>query len=236
MPDELGDMLNDYSDTEDIIDSLYEQSIITKCAGEPQRKSIHVSDLTSECMRKAWYRLNDHAVDLRDFKKSLPLVHGTALHEVCNLGGVEHELSMFCNIKEGRTKEDKDDLYDCVKGSMDDLVEIDDELIICDKKTTKKSIPRQVPDNYKAQMNIYKLLYYVTTGIEIERACIIYIDKSSAWERHKTRCFDLKPIDEIRSYVLDKLSQINTDTPPDKVVTFLCPWCSYYTECNPNGY
>ncbi len=89
----------DYSETEDIIDSLYEQSIISKCAAEPQRKSIHVSDLTSECMRKAWYRLNDYAVDLKDFKKSLPLVHGTALHEVCNLGGVEHELSMFCNIK-----------------------------------------------------------------------------------------------------------------------------------------
>lgn len=227
----------DYSDTEDIIDSLYEQSIIDRCAGEPQRKSIHVSDLTSECMRKAWYRLNDHAVDLKDFKKSLPLVHGTALHEVCNLGGVEHELSMFCNIKEGRNKEDKDSLYDCVKGSMDDLVEIDDELIICDKKTTKKSIPREVPDQYKAQMNIYKLLYYISSGgVEIERACIIYIDKSSAWERHKARCFDLKPIEEIRQYVLDKLQILDTATPPKKVVTFLCPWCSYYTECNPNGY
>jgi CRISPR/Cas system-associated exonuclease Cas4 (RecB family) len=227
----------DYSETEDIIDSLYEQSIIDKCAAEPQRKSIHVSDLTSECMRKAWYRLNEHAIDLKDFKKSLPLVHGTALHEVCNLGGVEHELSMFCNIKEGRLKKDGDGLYDCVKGSMDDLVEIDDELIICDKKTTKKSIPREVPDNYKAQMNIYKLLYYIASdGVEIERACIIYIDKSSAWERHKTRCFDLKPIEEIRQYVLDKLQVLDTAVPPKKVVTFLCPWCSYYTECNPNGY
>lgn len=232
----MSDGINDYSETEDIVDSLYEQSIINKCANEPQRKSIHVSDLTSECMRKAWYRLNDHAVDLKDFKKSLPLVHGTALHDVCNLGGVEHELSMFCNIKENRPKGDKDSLFDCVKGSMDDLVEIDDELIICDKKTTKKSIPREVPENYKAQMNIYKLLYYITTGVEIERACIIYIDKSSAWERHKTRCFDLKPIEEIRQYVLDRLSILDTDTPPKKVITFLCPWCSYYTECNPNGY
>lgn len=226
----------DYSETEDIIDSLYEESIINKCASEPQRKSIHVSDLTSECMRKAWYRLNDYAVDLKDFKKSLPLVHGTALHDVCNLGGVEHELSMFCNIKKNRTKIDADNIYECVKGSMDDLVEIDGELIICDKKTTKKSIPREVPDNYKAQMNIYKLLYFITTGVEIERACIIYIDKSSAWERHKTRCFDLKPVEEIRKYVLDKLQVLNTEIPPEKVVTFLCPWCSYYTECNPNGY
>lgn len=224
------------SDVEDIIDNLYEQSIINKCASDPTRKSIHVSDLTSECMRKAWYRLNDHAIDLRDFKKSLPLVHGTALHEVCNLGGLEHELSMFCNVKTGKIKTDNDSLFDCVKGSMDDLVEIDGELFICDKKTTKKSIPKEAPDTYKTQMNIYKLLYYITTGVEIERACIVYIDKSSAWERHKTRCFELLPIEEIRKFVLDKLQVLDVDTPPKKVVTFLCPWCSYYTECNPNGY
>jgi CRISPR/Cas system-associated exonuclease Cas4 (RecB family) len=223
-------------DVEDIIDGLYEQSIINKCASGPVRKSIHVSDLTSDCMRKAWYRLNDHAIDLRDFKKSLPLVHGNALHDICNLDGLEHELSMFVNVKTGKVKEEGDSLFDCVKGSMDDLVEIDDELFICDKKTTKKSIPREVPDNYKAQMNIYKLLYYITTGIEIERACIVYIDKSSAWERHKTRCFDLLPIEEIRKYVLDKLQILDVKEPPKKVVTFLCPWCSYYTECNPNGY
>jgi CRISPR/Cas system-associated exonuclease Cas4 (RecB family) len=227
--------MND-SDVEDIIDNLYEQSIINKCASDPTRKSIHVSDLTSECMRKAWYRLNDHAIDLRDFKKSLPLVHGTALHEVCNLGGLEHELSMFCNVKTGKIKTDNDSLFDCVKGSMDDLVEIDGELFICDKKTTKKSIPKEAPDTYKTQMNIYKLLYYITTGVEIERACIVYIDKSSAWERHKTRCFDLLPIEEIREFVLSKLQVLDTSIAPAKVPTYLCPWCSYVTECNPQGY
>ena len=224
------------SDVEDIIDNLYEQSIINKCGSDPTRKSIHVSDLTSDCMRKAWYRLNDHAIDLRDFKKSLPLVHGTALHEVCNLGGLEHELSMFVNVKTGKIKTDSDSLFDCVKGSMDDLVEIDGELFICDKKTTKKSIPKEAPDTYKTQMNIYKLLYYITTGVEIERACIVYIDKSSAWERHKTRCFDLLPLDEIRKFVVDKLVQLDTKVAPVKVPTYLCPWCSYVTECNPQGY
>ena len=79
---------------ENIVDELYEQSIITKGRSDPVRKSIHVSDLTQECMRKAWYRLNDYAKDLKDFKKTLPLVHGNALHDICNLGGIEHELSM----------------------------------------------------------------------------------------------------------------------------------------------
>jgi hypothetical protein len=72
-------------------------------------------------------------------------------------------------------------------------------------------------------MNIYKLLYYITTGVEIERACIVYIDKSSAWERHKTRCFDLLPLDEIRKFVVDKLVQLDTKVAPVKVPTYLCP-------------
>ena len=122
----MSDGINIHEEAESIIDNLYEQSIINQVAKEPTRKSIHVSDLTSDCMRKAWYRLNDFAKDMKDFKKSLPLFHGTALHEFCDLNGVEHELSMFCNI---------DKLYDnyklknqsyikikeSVKGSMDDL-------------------------------------------------------------------------------------------------------------------
>jgi len=229
----MPDGINEY---EEIIDNLYEQSIINQVEKEPTRKSIHVSDLTSDCMRKAWYRLNDFAKDMKDFKKSLPLFHGTALHEFCDLQGVEHELSMFCDIKQMRIGIPEHNIMDSVKGSMDDLVEIDDELIIVDKKTTKKSIPRQAKDNHIAQMNIYKLLYFITTGVEIERAAIIYIDKSSAWERHQTRMFNLLPIEEIRKGVLDKLQILDTEQPPDRVVTFLCPWCDYYSTCNPSGY
>jgi CRISPR/Cas system-associated exonuclease Cas4 (RecB family) len=187
---------------EDIIDDLYEKSIINFEKSQGTRKNIHVSDLTDDCMRKAWYRINGHKQDDKDFKKALPLVHGTQLHECCNLGGVEHEMSLAGNIfKMERVDYSKDqhkDFYETIQGSMDDLIEIDDELIICDKKTTKKSIPREVSDKYKEQMNIYKLLYFIETGVEISRAAIIYIDKSSAWERHKTRVFDLDSIEEIR--------------------------------------
>ena len=218
---------------ESIIDDLYEKSVITFVASEPTRKVIHVSDLTQDCYRKAWYRLNDYAKDLKDFKKSLPLAHGTALHNVINLGGIEHELSMFCDIEQMNMVLKNPNLYQCVKGSMDDLVEIDDELIICDKKTTKKSIPRVAKETHQIQMSIYKLLYFITTGVDINRAAIIYIDKSSGWERHATRIFDLPPIEDIRKSVLSKLQILDTETPPDKVVTFLCPWCDYYISCSP---
>ena len=133
----------------------------------------------------------------------------------------------MCNI-------DNDDmLYNCVYGSLDDVIEIDDELIICDKKTTKKSIPRQVPDNYKIQMNIYKLLYFVNKGITIDKAAIIYIDKSTGWERHKTLVFKLDDIETTRKYILEKLKELDTREIPKKVITFLCPWCPYYSICKP---
>ena len=222
---------NDY--LEDIIDDLYEKAIISKELNQESRPTIHVSDLTQECMRKCWYRLNGFQPDKKDFKKALPLVHGTMLHEAVNLGGVEHELSLSANIKFMCPVQAGDGIYSCVYGSLDDIVEIDDELIICDKKTTKKSIPKEVPDNYKIQMNIYKLLYFVKTGISIDKAAIIYIDKSSAWERHKTLIFKLDDVETTREYVLSKLKELDTKEIPKKVITFLCPWCPYYSICKP---
>ena len=112
---------------EDIIDNLYEQSIINKGKSEPSRKSIHVSDLTADCMRKAWYRMNGFKPDEKDFDKTMPLVHGNALHDVCNLGGQEHEMKLHCDIKSMSTveslyrigREDGVNISNCVKGSMD---------------------------------------------------------------------------------------------------------------------
>ncbi len=221
---------------ESIIDKLYEESIVNYVSSEPTRKVIHVSDLTQDCMRKAWYRLNDYAKDLKDFKHSLPLAHGTALHNICNLGGVEHELSMFCDIQDMVSLPRHDggiSGFNCIKGSMDDLVEIDGELIICDKKTHKKGLPKVAKEQHIRQMSIYKLLYFITTGVEIKRAAIIYIEKVTAWERHQTRVFDLPSIENIRDFVLPKLQVLDTKTPPPKVTGFLCTWCDYYETCKP---
>lgn len=212
----------DNSQIESIIDSLYEKSIISYEAKQTPRNEIHVSDLTSECSRKAWYRMNNFIPDKKDFKKALPLVHGTMLHECCALGGLEHELKMSRPTRFG-----------ALVGSMDDLIEIDGELIICDKKTTKKSIPREVPDNYKTQMNIYAYMYWEQTGNKINRAAIIYIDKSSGWERHKTILFDLEPLESTKLLIDSKMKEITQKEIPQRVKSFLCPWCPFYTECKP---
>lgn len=225
-------------DYADIIDKLYEQSILNFESKQPIRKNIHVSDLVGDCPRKPWYRLHGYKPEPKDFLKAVPLVHGTMLHECVDLEGLEHEVKMAGQINnlvkhpymtEERNSEYK---YDVIQGSMDDLVEIDDELIICDKKTTKQ-LPREVTLQYKTQMNVYKLLYYINKGIDIKKAAIIYIDKTTGWAKHRTLVFELLDISEIQQFCLDRLRVLKSKRKPKRVESYLCNWCPHLKECNP---
>lgn len=221
-----------------IIDFLYEKSILDFEAKQESRKNIHVSDLVSDCMRKPWYRLRGFEEDKKTFAQALPLVHGTMLHECVDLGGIEHEVSLAANIDKmkpaGYTNaRRKANYYDIVQGAMDDLVEIDDELIICDKKTTRQ-IPKEISLQYKTQLNIYKLLYYINNDIDVKKGAIIYIDKTTAWNKHKTIVFDLLDIGEIKQFVLDRLALLERQQLPPRKESFLCHWCPFIDECKPN--
>lgn len=227
--------MNDYNK---IIDGLYEQSIMNYEKSQSTRTNIHVSDLVSECNRKPWYRLRDYNMPQKTFDKAIPLVHGTMLHECTNLGGIEHELKLAGNIitmkpAEYTNKPRKKDRYEVVQGSMDDLVEIDDELIICDKKTTKQ-IPKEVSVQYQTQLNIYKLLYYINYDVDISKGAIIYVDKTSGWSKHRTITFELLDINAIRDYVIFALDILKQADTPERVESYLCNWCPFFDECKPN--
>lgn len=207
---------------EQIIDTLYESGII-KSASQESRKSIHVSDLTQDCTRKAAYRLRGFEPEPLSFKQAVPLVHGTALHEKVDLGG-KNEIKVLGIFNSN-----------IVKGTIDDIVEIDDELIIIDKKTTAKSIPKKIPSQYQWQLNIYKLLYNMQEGVEIKRGAIVWIDKSSGWKNHRTSIVNLLPIKKIFTYVLSKLSLLEGKMMPERVVTPLCEYCPFFKRCKPYG-
>ncbi|MFB5617554.1 MAG: PD-(D/E)XK nuclease family protein [Nitrosopumilus sp.] len=222
-----------------IIDDLYEQSIINFESKQEARKNIHVSDLVSDCVRKPWYRLHGYKQKEKTFKQALPLVHGTMLHECVDLEGLEHEVALAANVYKDEpakytNKKRGKDYFEIVQGAMDDLIEIDDDLIICDKKTTK-SIPKEVSLQYKTQMNIYKLLYTINNpDVDIKKAAIIYIDKTTAWAKHKTIVFDLLDIGEIKQFVLDRLALLEGQQLPPREESFLCHWCPFIDECKPN--
>jgi len=207
---------------EQIIDNLYEEGII-KAGTQTPRKSIHVSDLTQDCTRKAAYRLRGFELEPLSFKQAVPLVHGTALHEKVNLGG-QNEIKIATVINDN-----------LIKGTIDDIIEIDDELIIIDKKTTAKSIPKKIPSQYQWQLNIYKLLYYMEKGIEIKRGAVVWIDKSSGWKNHRTSIINLLPIKKIFTYVRSKLQLLEGKALPPRVVTPLCEYCPFFKRCKPYG-
>ena len=213
----------------EIIDTLYESGII-KAAAQIPRKGIHVSDLTQDCTRKAAYRLRGFEPEPLSFKQAVPLVHGTALHEKVNLGG-KNEVPVkadFCLPEKGF-------LSTTVEGTIDDIIEIDDELIICDKKTTAKSIPGKIPSQYQWQLNIYKLLYFMQEDIDIKRGAVVWIDKSSGWKNHRTSIINLLPNKKIDTYVRSKLALLIRKPLPQRVVTPLCEYCPFFKRCKPYG-
>lgn len=222
---------------EQIIDFLYERAVISAATQEP-RTSIHVSDLTQDCTRKAAYRLRGFSPEPLSFKQAVPLIHGTALHEKIDLGGqneVPVESSFYTLTK--AMNDGAKGIYDkvTVKGTIDDIVQIDDELILCDKKTTAKSIPKKIPSQYQWQLNIYKLLYFRQTGIDIKRGAIVWIDKSSGWKVHRTSIIDLLPNEKILDFVRDKLQLLQRKALPSRVITPLCNYCPHLKRCKPFG-
>lgn len=228
-------MSNQLKEVESVLNHLFKQSIINFVKKDPERKNIHVSDLTGDCMRQPWYRLHSHTPMERTYSESVPLAHGTALHSISDLGGI-NEIKLAGNIfkmKAVRYDSRKRPLNfnEVVQGSIDDIIDIDGELIIADKKTTRDSIPKEAPMKYKLQMNIYKLLYFINKKVEIKKAGLIYIDKSSGWKRYKSIVFDLLPIDEIKDYVIDKLKILSQKDPPERVETYLCNFCPFRKEC-----
>ena len=203
-----------------VIDFLYETAVI-KAATQEVRRTIHVSDLTQDCMRKTAYRLRGFTPEPLSFKQAVPLVHGTALHEKISLGG-DNEVSVSAIIAN-----------DEIKGTIDDIIKVDDKIYIIDKKTTAKSIPKKIPAQYEWQLNIYKLLYYMEKKVDIKYGAICWIDKSSGWKNHKTYIVELLDNQNIMEYVLCKLAVLSTKRLPAKVTSPLCNYCPFFKECKP---
>lgn len=108
---------------------------------------IHVSDLIKPCMRNVIYNKEtpEHSIDT---EKMRPLFLGQAIHEVTdmstpNIQGlpVTHELPLYYNWLHKSPCKKEDILnavnkYDYITGKIDDIIEVNGELVICDKKTT----------------------------------------------------------------------------------------------------
>ncbi len=215
---------------------------------DKRSNTVHASHITGDCMRRTWY-------DFREKPESLSVESianfyvGQILHKNASLGK-KNEVHYSANIRTMKpipTKEINDiNRFDCVTGTADDLIEFEGNLIIADKKTwsslkinyrdggSYEKREKTEPDsNYITQLNIYKLLIYICDGVEAKKGVLLYLDKATSFKDPLPFVFDLKPIDEIRSIVTDKLNLIRQHIEPDRVITKYCNYCPHKKICDP---
>lgn len=214
---------------------------------DKRSKTVHASHLTGECILKTWYEFREKAEPL-SAQSIANFYVGQILHKNAPLGK-KNEVHYGANIRTMKpilTKDiNQNNIFDCVTGTVDDLIEYQGEMVIADKKTwsslyinhragTYEKREKTEPDaNYIKQLNIYKLLIYITDGVEAKKGVLLYLDKATSFKDPLPFVFDLQPVDEIRTWVLGKLDKIRQLVEPEKTITKYCNYCPFLKICDP---
>jgi len=219
----------------DFITKQFREVQKKKVIARERTKAIHVSDLTSPCMRRTWYNFRRPEISLT-MDSICNFYLGTLLHEQAVLGG-RNEIPLSANITEMKpisaTEINQENFNDCVTGTIDDILEINGKTVIVDKKTTNR-IPERPSEEYVTQINIYKLLLYINEKIDVKKGAILYLDKPSSFKETKCFDFDLMGLEEIEKMVKNKLAEIKSETEPYRAITFRCDYCPHLKTCDPH--
>lgn len=216
-------------------------------------KTIHCTAITGPCVRKPYYELQGEPQE-RTYESQAVMKLGTIVHELIILDKDTNEMSLAGNIRNMQylkpEKINHFNFFDCISGKIDDIVTINGEPVLVDKKTyssvTKKSAEdkdskvyfkfekREVDEDYVFQLNEYKLLYFLKTGIEVKKGVIVYLDTATRFARPRAFEVCLKPIPEIQAAVLAKLDLLKKGELPPRVVSWRCNYtCPYKVICKP---
>jgi len=216
---------------------------------------IHVSDLIKPCLRYSYY--HKEYPPMLDTKALKSMFYGQAVHKVTNMSTdpkMNEFLMMYNFIGEVNvepwTTENWDNeggkkWFDVIVGTIDDILMVDGEIVICDKKTTgnlswaKKG---NMGQSYRDQLNAYKYLYYMATGNEVKKGCIIYIENSVDPENYQDVvpvAAQLESIPVIESWLIPKAKAfrdylMKNELPP-LTRCYLCDgMCPYIEKCGLN--
>ena len=243
---------------------LTKKTISDDTESKGRGKTIHATSITGKCVRKPYYGLTEEEVPI-DYESSAVFKVGRMVHSGIQLSEEKNEYKMGGNIRNMTPIDSKRitivNFFDCITGTADDILDINGELVIVDKKTisavTKNSVdkffnippnekkppvflwmPKEASEDYVFQLNEYKLLYFIKHGIEIKKGAIIYLEMSTRFREPMVFEIDLLPIEEIRKQVIEKLDKlklgVETKTPPDRYIDWHCRYCLFAkTVCHP---
>ncbi len=131
--------------------------------------------------------------------------------------------------------------WDYLAGAIDDVIKIDDEYIICDKKTTAK-IENKVrwgpSDENKLQLNMYRVLLKKCYGIDAKWGCNVFVDIDPDSERGLVHpvAYKLRPIEETLDTMISTAEAlkdyITKGVLPPVHKCYLCDgMCDFATTC-----
>ena len=214
---------------------------------------IHVSDVIKPCMRYVIYSkiTPSTGMSTEDMKS---LYYGQLVHSRTVLGKPEHN-EMFLgynwvrdepiSLEEAQKIPEGDPKHlDMIYGSIDDLIQVGDKWVICDKKTTGsidyfKKDRVGASDTHADQINKYAVLLKKCYDIDADMGCVIYMPNSISRETKdivKPKAFKLKPKEETLTDMVEKARIIKNALTkkllPERTKCFLCDsMCPYATKC-----
>jgi len=214
---------------------------------------IHVSDIIKPCMRNVIYKkvLPEQRSSTEDMKS---LYFGQVVHSNSMMAKPEHHekfLAYDYVRDEPLTREDALEIpeedprqLDIIYGSIDDLIQIGDKWVICDKKTTGSidyfgRYNSKPSESHVDQINRYRVLLKKCYNIDAEFGCVIYISNKIEKEKRDApipHAFKLKPIEETLKDMIDKSriikGSMSDGTLPERTKCFLCDgMCPYASLC-----
>ena len=219
----------------------------------PRLGKIHVSDLIKPCMRNVIYKKisPELGMSTEDMKS---MYFGQLVHAHSQLADLEHhEKFLGYDYVEDKPvelewaqklKEDDPKHLDIIYGSIDDLIKVKGEWVICDKKTTGSigyfsRATSKVSDQHKIQINQYAALLKKCYGITAKRGCVIYISnqvEKDSRDIPKPISFKLDDPDKTLIEMIEKANTIKDaltkKTLPERTKNLLCDgMCPFATMC-----
>ena len=226
---------------------------------EDRSDRLHVTDITYTCPRRAFYskRIPELLVGKQDERSIVTLALGKKIHEIpiapvdlseSKIDSVEdceelrktveglrraielegeggfHEIPV-AYIRDGKV---------IVSGRADELLYIDGEWVLVDKKSTN-STPRSSYDHHILQLQIYARLLDLCYGIKVNRIAVAYIDKSDGTVTVYTLDYDHVNDTQKTDLLLEEAIWIDKliregGLPPARP-GWWCKYCVYHALC-----
>lgn len=217
---------------------------------------IHVSDLIKPCMRNVMYGKfvpTEYKTMTTEDMKSM--FFGQAVHKVTNLStnrddnelflGYNYETDTPVTYEEAKAMKPDDPKHlDIIYGSIDDLITVNGDLVIVDKKTTGSidyfsRATSRASESHILQTNCYAVLLDKCYGRKAKSGCNIYISNSISKEKRDIPVpitYKLGKTEEILNMMVTNARLIKESLKskelPERTRCFLCDgMCPWINQC-----